>query len=57
MGVIMFHGIGGDWITTSLEAHRQLLAWLKANKKDVWVATLSEAMDYVTATLQTKQSK
>jgi peptidoglycan/xylan/chitin deacetylase (PgdA/CDA1 family) len=54
MGVIMFHGIGGDWITTSLEAHRQLLEYLKENQKDIWVATLTEAMDYATGAQPSK---
>jgi len=46
MGVIMFHGIGGDYITTSAAAHRALLDYLVANKKVIWVATFQEAMDY-----------
>jgi peptidoglycan/xylan/chitin deacetylase (PgdA/CDA1 family) len=46
MGIIMFHGIGGDYITTSASAHRELLAYLKQNKKEIWVTTFKEAMDY-----------
>jgi peptidoglycan/xylan/chitin deacetylase (PgdA/CDA1 family) len=49
MGVFMFHGIGGDYITTSAEAHRELLAYLKAHKKDIWVTTFQQAMDYVSS--------
>jgi len=49
MGVIMFHGVGGDYITTSAQAHRELLAYLKENKKDIWVATFQQAMDYAMA--------
>lgn len=49
MGVIMFHGIGGEYITTSAEAHRELLAYLKANQKDIWVTTFQQAMDYAMA--------
>lgn len=48
MGVIMFHGVGGDYITTSAQAHRELLAYLKENKKDIWVTTFQQAMNYVT---------
>jgi peptidoglycan-N-acetylglucosamine deacetylase len=48
MGVIMFHGIGGDYITTSAAAHRELLAYLKKNKKDIWITTFMKAMDYIT---------
>jgi hypothetical protein len=46
MGVIMFHGIGGDYITTSAAAHQQLLNYLKQHKKDIWVTTFQQAMDY-----------
>jgi peptidoglycan/xylan/chitin deacetylase (PgdA/CDA1 family) len=47
MGIFMFHGIGGDYITVSSEAHQQLITYLKAHKKDIWVATFQEAMDYI----------
>jgi peptidoglycan/xylan/chitin deacetylase (PgdA/CDA1 family) len=47
MGVIMFHGIGGDYITTSAEAHKELLTYLSDNKKDIWVAPFQQAMDHV----------
>ncbi|HZY35983.1 MAG TPA: polysaccharide deacetylase family protein [Mucilaginibacter sp.] len=53
MGVFMFHGIGGDWIITSPEAHKQLLEYL-AHDKDIWVATFSEAMDYARQATQLK---
>ncbi|RKR85183.1 peptidoglycan/xylan/chitin deacetylase (PgdA/CDA1 family) [Mucilaginibacter gracilis] len=48
MGVLMFHGIGGDYITTPAEAHKQLLAYLNKNRKEIWVATFQQAMDYIT---------
>jgi len=47
MGVFMFHGIGGDYITVSSEAHRQLITYLKNHKKEIWIATFQEAMDYI----------
>jgi peptidoglycan/xylan/chitin deacetylase (PgdA/CDA1 family) len=46
MGVIMFHGIGGDYITTSAKAHQQLINYLRKNKKYIWIATFQQAMDY-----------
>ena len=46
LGIIMFHGIGGDYITTSAAAHQQLLDYLTKNRKDIWVTTFREAMDY-----------
>lgn len=48
MGIFMFHGIGGDYITTSAQAHQQLIDYLKKNKKDIWVTTFQQAMDYAT---------
>ena len=47
MGVIMFHGIGGDYITTSSAAHQALLDYLRSNRNVIWVTTFQEAMDYV----------
>src|SRR5882757_3883467 len=47
MGIIMFHGIGGDYITTSSQVHQELLNYLRENKRLFWVATFQEAMDYV----------
>ena len=47
MGVIMFHGIGGDYITTSSAAHQELLDYLQKNGKSIWVPTFQQAMDYV----------
>lgn len=52
MGVFMFHGIGGDYITTPAEAHQELLDYLKKHKKDIWVATFQQAMDYATGAIK-----
>lgn len=49
MGIFMFHGIGGDYITTSAEAHQELIDYLKDHKKDIWIATFQQAMDYIAA--------
>jgi peptidoglycan/xylan/chitin deacetylase (PgdA/CDA1 family) len=49
MGIFMFHGVGGDYITTPAQAHRELLAYLKANQKDIWITTFQQAMDYAMA--------
>lgn len=48
MGIIMFHGIGGDYITTSAAAHQQLLNYLKTHRRSIWVATFLRVMDYAT---------
>jgi peptidoglycan/xylan/chitin deacetylase (PgdA/CDA1 family) len=47
MGIIMFHGIGGDYITTSAAVHQELLDYLRENRKTLWVATFQQAMDHV----------
>jgi peptidoglycan/xylan/chitin deacetylase (PgdA/CDA1 family) len=57
MGIIMFHGIGGDYITTSAAAHQELLNYLKEHRRDIWVATFQEAMDYATGANKKKQSQ
>jgi peptidoglycan/xylan/chitin deacetylase (PgdA/CDA1 family) len=49
MGIFMFHGIGGDYITTSTKAHQQLLNYLVKNHKHIWVTTFQNAMDYAEA--------
>lgn len=48
MGVIIFHGVGGDYLQVSAEAHQQLVQYLADNRKDIWIATFEEAMEYVT---------
>ena len=52
MGIFMFHGIGGDYITTPAASHRELLEYLKNNSKYIWVTTFQQAMDYVTQQLK-----
>jgi peptidoglycan-N-acetylglucosamine deacetylase len=46
MGVIMFHGIGGDYITTDADVHQRVLDYLVANRRLIWVGTFQEVMDY-----------
>jgi hypothetical protein len=46
MGIIMFHGIGGDYITTSSTVHQQLLDYLQKSKNTLWITTFQQAMDY-----------
>lgn len=47
LGVIMLHGIGGDYITISDQAHRELLRYLKEHHKTIWVPTFRQALDEV----------
>jgi peptidoglycan/xylan/chitin deacetylase (PgdA/CDA1 family) len=44
-----FHGVGGDYITTSKQAHEELLAWLAAHRDVVWTDTFMNLMKYVKA--------
>lgn len=47
--VILFHGVGGgNGLNVSLQAHRELLSYLKQNKKDIWVAPMIDIADFVT---------
>jgi peptidoglycan/xylan/chitin deacetylase (PgdA/CDA1 family) len=46
LGVLQFHGVGGDYLKVSAQAHQQLVDHLRAHP-DVWVATFQEVMDYV----------
>ncbi|HEY8975739.1 MAG TPA: polysaccharide deacetylase family protein [Burkholderiaceae bacterium] len=44
-----FHGIGGDYITTSKQAHEELLAYLAAHRDVYWTDTFLHIMTYVKA--------
>lgn len=44
LGVFMFHGVGGDYLTVSSEAHQGLLRYLKAHEAEIWVAPFGEVM-------------
>jgi peptidoglycan/xylan/chitin deacetylase (PgdA/CDA1 family) len=48
IGVFQFHGVGGDYLDVSAEAHRELIEHLRKHP-DVWVATFREVMDYVSS--------
>lgn len=46
MIVFGFHGVGGDYLSVSAEAHAQLLGYLKSHSEEDWVAPFSTVMDY-----------
>jgi len=54
MGIFMFHGVGGDYITTPAQSHKKLVEYLVKNRKDIWVATFQQAMDYVSKAAKNK---
>lgn len=46
--VFLFHGVGGEHgLNVDLQAHRELLYFLKNNEKDVWVAPMIEVAEHV----------
>ncbi|PWT76071.1 MAG: chitooligosaccharide deacetylase [Bacteroidetes bacterium] len=48
--VFLFHGVGGGHnINVSLDAHRQLIDFLKQNEKEIWVAPMVDVAEYVKA--------
>jgi peptidoglycan/xylan/chitin deacetylase (PgdA/CDA1 family) len=47
VGVIVFHGVGGDYLSVSAEAHQQLLDYLAAHRTEIWTTPYTEAMEYV----------
>ena len=49
MGVYQFHGVGAEFFRISRETHKAFLDYLKMHSNDYWVATFSEAMDYITS--------
>ena len=48
LGIFQFHGVGGDYLSVSAEAHQGLLNYLKEHP-DVWVGTFVEVMDFVSS--------
>jgi len=48
--VFLFHGVGGGHnINESLSAHSQLLHFLKANEKDIWIAPMVDVAENIKA--------
>lgn len=48
--VFLFHGVGGGHsLNVELAAHRQLLRYLKAHEKDIWVAPMVEVAEKIRA--------
>jgi hypothetical protein len=45
-----FHGIGGDHLKISADAHQELLAYLNKNRDSYWVDTFANIMTYISTT-------
>jgi peptidoglycan/xylan/chitin deacetylase (PgdA/CDA1 family) len=54
-GVIVFHGVGGDYLNVSTDAHKQLVQYLKDHQQDIWTATFSEVMSRAVAIAKTQK--
>lgn len=46
---ITFHGVGGDYLSVSTEAHEELLRYLAANRDIYWTDTFLSIMQHVKA--------
>jgi peptidoglycan/xylan/chitin deacetylase (PgdA/CDA1 family) len=57
LGILMIHGVGGDYITLSAKAHRELVHYLETQRKDIWITTFQQAMDYVNKHIPLKAQK
>lgn len=49
LGIIVFHGVGGDYLTVDAAEHQELVDFLAAHSNEIWVGTFSEVLDYVAA--------
>ncbi|RZK39151.1 MAG: chitooligosaccharide deacetylase [Pedobacter sp.] len=46
--VFLFHGVGGGHsLNVDLNAHRELLQYLKANEKEIWVAPMVDVAEHI----------
>ncbi len=46
LGVLQFHGVGGDYLDVSAQTHQTLVEYLHRHP-DVWVGTFQEVMDHL----------
>jgi len=47
LAVFMFHGVGGQYIKVSREAHAELLSYLSKKNKKIWVAPFVEVIQHI----------
>jgi len=45
--VLMFHGVGGDYLSASAEAHEKLLTYLDSHRETIWTGTFGALSTYV----------
>lgn len=46
LGIVIFHGVGGDYLSVTAEAHQQLVDYLAAHRATIWTAPYSDAVRY-----------
>ncbi len=44
--VLLFHGVGGDYLAVPDAEHRKFVAWLAQHRSELWVTTLQGALDW-----------
>ena len=47
IAIIMFHSVGGGYLNTGAEEHRQLVNYIKVHQKEFYCATFQEVMEYI----------
>jgi len=52
-----FHGVGGDWIPTKLEAYQKLCEYLSKNQNHIWVAPFGDVVRYIKSQQKGKHNK
>ncbi len=55
MANVLFHGVGGDHLTTSKEGHEKFVKYLAANRKIYWTDTYLNIMKHVNAVTAAKK--
>mgnify|MGYP000545430890 CR=1 FL=1 len=56
-GVMGFHGVGGDYLIVTGEAHQALVSYLRSHEDEIWVAPFGEIVDYLAQRKTAKGNK
>ncbi len=56
LAIIVFHGVGGDYLTVDADEHKKLLDFL-ASRPDIWVGTFSEVLNAITTGKNTQKEQ
>lgn len=46
LAVFVFHGVAGEYLNVSDQAHRELVTWLAAHRRELWIARLGEVAEW-----------